>query len=61
MFRTLATAVLVAALTAPSAVASYRGDSGSGQAISRSTASVCDELDSRLGPKYVAFPSWARC
>ena len=62
MFRVLAIIVVIAALTAQSAFAHFApGDSGPAQRAFHAAPSVCDQLDARLGPKYVPFQSWSHC
>lgn len=63
MFRALALVFSVAALTAPSGLASHgpQGMSSARLVSAASRASLCDRLDAELGPKDVPFRSWSGC
>ena len=62
MFRVLAIVVVIAALTAQSAFAHFApGDFAPARRAFQASPSVCDQLCSRLGPKYVPFRDWSQC
>ena len=57
MFRALAIAVVVAAISAPGAAARHAPEDGTPPPNSASSASTAsDQSDARLGPKYISLP-----
>jgi hypothetical protein len=57
MFRALAVAVVVAAISAPAAAARHAPDDVASPLSRASSASTAgDQSDARLGPKYVSLP-----
>ena len=56
MFRLLAATIAAAAVTAPAAVAMHAPGAVAPTRPATASASTADQLDARLGPKYVVAP-----